>query len=121
VPRLPAVRLSRAAVEVASLTELTLQLALEVTNPNGFALPGATLTFDLLVNGVPVATGREATLAPLAAHGEARLTLPLRVSLLGAGRAAGTLHGGGGELRLRGHVRAAGIETPIDLKLDLGR
>ena len=121
VPRLPTLKLTGASASLASLTELTLQLALEVENPNGFPLPGATLTFDLLVNGVAVASGREATLAPLGAHGDARLTLPLRISLLGAGRAAATLGGGSGELRLRGTVRAAGLETPVDVKLHLGK
>ena len=121
VPRLPTLRLTGASADFASLTELTLQLALEVENPNGFPLPGATLTFDLLVNGVAVASGKEATLAPLGAEGRASITLPLRVSLLGAGRAAGTLGGGGGELRLRGIVRVAGLETPVDLKLHLGK
>jgi LEA14-like dessication related protein len=121
VPRLPTLKLESASADLASLTELTLQLALVVENPNGFPLPGATLTFDLLVNGVAVATGKEATLTPLGAEGQARIILPLRVSLLGAGRAAGTLGGGGGELRLRGTVRAAGLETPVDLKLHLGK
>ncbi len=121
VPRLPGLRLAGASVELASLTELDLQLALEVENANAFVLPGATLGYELLVNGVVVATGREARLAPLPAHGEARLTLPLRLSLLGVGRAAASLHGGSGELCLRGSVRAGGLERPVDLKLDLGR
>lgn len=121
VPRLPTLKLAGASADFASLTELGLQVALEVENPNGFPLPGATLTFDLLVNGVAVASGREATLAPLGARGRARLTLPLQVSLLGAGRAAATLSGGAGELRLRGTVRAAGLEAPVDLRLELGR
>ena len=121
VPRLPTVRLAGAAVEMASFTELDLRLALELENPNGFPLPGATLSFDLLVNEVAVATGREATLAPLEAGGRSRFSLPLRVSLLGAGRAAATLGGGTGELRLRGRVRAGGLERPIDLRLELGR
>ena len=75
----------------------------------------------MLVNEVAVATGREATLAPLEAGGQSRFSLPLRVSLLGAGRAAATLGGGTGELRLRGRVRAGGLERPIDLRLELGR
>jgi LEA14-like dessication related protein len=120
VPRLPALRLARASVEVNSLTDLTLDLTLDVENPNAFPLPGTTLQFDLLLNGVPVATGREAMLKPLGADGEARLTLPIRVSLLGAGRALTTSHGGG-ELRLRGTVRAGGLETPIDVRMELGR
>jgi hypothetical protein len=42
------------------------------------------------------------------------------VSLLGAGRALTTSHGGG-VLRLRGSVRAAGLETPVDLRMELGK
>lgn len=120
VPKLPELRLARASVDMASLTELELQLTLEVVNPNGFMLPGAALRFDLLLNGVAVATGREATVSALDASGTARLTVPIRVSLLGAGRALSGLHGGG-ELRLRGVVRAGGLETPVDLVLDFGK
>jgi LEA14-like dessication related protein len=120
VPRLPALRLARATVDVNSLTDLTLDLTLDVENPNGFPLPGTTVRFDVLFNGVPVASGKEARLEPLGADGEARLTLPIRVSLLGAGRALTTAHGDG-ELRLRGSVRAAGLETPVDLRLQLGK
>jgi hypothetical protein len=83
-------------------------------------LPGATLRFDLLLNDVPVATGREATLEPLGAGGAARLMVPIRVSLLGAGRALSTMHGGA-ELRLRGAVRAGGLERPVDLKMEVGK
>ena len=120
VPRLPEVRLSGAAVDVNSLTELELELTLDVLNTNRFMLPGATLRFDVLLNGEPVATGREATLTPLGAGGEARIKLPIRVSLLGAGRALSTMHGGS-ELRLRGAIRAGGLERPIDLRMEVGR
>jgi LEA14-like dessication related protein len=115
VPRLPEVRLERVTVGMGSLTELELGLVLEVRNPNGFALPGLTLRFDLLLDGEVLLSGREATMEPVAAHGEARLTLPLRLSLLGGGPAA-ALHGGGA-LRLRGTLRAGGREVPLDLSI----
>jgi LEA14-like dessication related protein len=121
VPRLPALRLVKVTASLSSLTALELGLVLEVENPNGFPLPGATLRFDLLVNDVPVASGREATLEPLGSRGAARLTVPVRISIQGAERAVAALRGGGGEVRLRGTVRAGGLETPLDLKLDLGR
>ncbi len=120
VPRLPSLRLAGGSVSMSSLTDLELTLVLDAENPNGFPLPGATLHFDLLVNDVTVATGREAALSPLKAGGGARVTLPVRVSLLGVGRAASSLHGGG-LLRLKGAVRAAGLERPVDLTVDLGR
>jgi LEA14-like dessication related protein len=120
VPELPAVRLAGASLEVVSFTELEVDLSLDVTNPNEFLLPGATLRFDLLLNGVVVATAREATLRRVDAHGEARLVVPVRVSLVGAGRAAGTMHGGG-KLQLRGTVSAGGLERRVELELDLGK
>lgn len=120
VPRLPAVRLAGAAVDVSSLTELELELTLDVENTNHFMLPGATLRFDVLLNGVTVATGREATLTPLGAGGEARIKLPISVSLLGAGRALSTIQGGS-ELRLRGVIRAGGLEKPLDLRMEVGK
>jgi LEA14-like dessication related protein len=120
VPRLPSLRLASVSADMRSLTDLELGLTLEVENPNPFPLPGAALRFDLLVNDVPVATGREATLAPLHAGGEARLKVPIEVSLLGAGRAAATIHGGA-EVRLRGTLRAGGLETPVDLRMEVGK
>ena len=120
VPRLPALRLARVAVSMDSLTDVELGLTLGVENPNAFPLPGAALHFDLLVNGVVVATGRDATLEPLRAGAETLLRVPVEIPLLGAGRAASSLRGGG-ELRLRGTLKAAGLERPIDLKLDVGK
>jgi LEA14-like dessication related protein len=120
VPRLPALRLAGVSADMHSLTNLELELALEVENPNAFPLPGAVLRFDLLVNGVVVASGREVTLSPLRAGGETRLKLPIGVSLLGAGRAAASIHGGA-EVRLRGTVQAGGLEAPLDLRIDVGR
>jgi LEA14-like dessication related protein len=120
VPRLPGLRLAGASLEVASFTEIEVDLSIDVTNPNEFLLPGGTLRFDLLLNGVVVATAREAALKRVDAHGEARLAVPVRVSLAGAGRAAGTLHGGG-RLQLRGIISAGGLERPVDLELELGR
>jgi len=120
VPRLPSLRLAGVSADMRSLTDLELGLTLEVENPNAFPIPGATLRFDLLVNDVPVATGHEATLSQLGAGGEARLQVPIEVSLLGAGRAAATIHGGA-EVRLRGTVRVGGLERPVDLKMDLGK
>jgi LEA14-like dessication related protein len=120
VPRLPVVRLAGASVDVISFTELELELTLDVENSNHFMLPGATIHFDVLLNDALVATGHEATLKPLGAGGQARLTLPIRVSLLGAGRALSTMHGGG-ELRLRGAIRAGGMEKPLDLRMDVGK
>jgi LEA14-like dessication related protein len=120
VPRPPELRLAGASVDMTSLTDLELDLSIDAENLNGFELPGAILRFELLLNGVPVATGREATLEPLDAGGEVRLTVPIRVSLIGAGRALSSFHGGG-ELRLRGTVRAGGLESPVDLKLEVGR
>jgi LEA14-like dessication related protein len=117
VPRLPTLRLAGVSADIRSLTDLALGITLEVTNPNPFPIPGAILRFDLLVNDAVVASGREATLSPLAPGGEGKLTLPVELSLLGAGRAA--LHGG--ELRLRGTVRAGGLERPVDLRMELGR
>jgi LEA14-like dessication related protein len=120
VPRLPILRLAGVSADLRSLIDLDLGLTLEVENPNAFPLPGAELRFDLLVNGVQVVSGREATLAALPAGGQARIKLPVDISLLGAGRAAASLRGGG-ELRLRGTVRAGGLETPVDLRLDVGK
>jgi LEA14-like dessication related protein len=120
VPRLPALRLAGVSADMHSLTDLELGLTLDVENRNAFPLPGAVLRFDLLVNGVVVASGREATLSPLRAGGEARLKVPIGVSLLGAGRAAASVHGGA-EVRLRGTLRAGGLETPVDLTIDVGR
>jgi LEA14-like dessication related protein len=120
LPRLPELRLARVSADLSSLTDLDVGLTLEVENPNAFPLPGAALRFDLLVNGVAVVTDQEVTLEPLGAGGQARLEVPVEISLLGAGRAALTLRGGG-EVRLRGTLRAGALKTPVDLRLDLGR
>jgi LEA14-like dessication related protein len=119
VPRLPEVRLTGARLGASSLTELTLDLSLRLANPNRFPLAGGRLTFDVLVAGVVVAEGREVTVGAIGPHGEAPVTLPLRLSLRAAGKVAGSLHGGT-EVRLRGSASVAGVTTPFETAFRLG-
>jgi len=63
-----------------------------------------------------VATVEGEALAAVPAHQEARVVIPVRLSLLGAGRALSTVvRGGSADLRLSGQAKVGALPLPLDL------
>ncbi len=116
LPRLPAFRLASANVRLASLTEVELELTILVDNQNPFPLPEGELKYALALGGEVVATMDGEALGEVPARGQGRLVLPVRLSLLNAGRALGTVvRGGSADLRLSGQARLGALPVPLDL------
>jgi LEA14-like dessication related protein len=116
LPRLPTLQLAGVSARVLSLTELELQVTLGVGNPNAFPIPAGTLGYALSVGGDAVARADGARIDGVPASGSGRLVLPVRLSLLGAGRAAATaLRGGGVDVRLTGTAAFGPLRVPFDL------
>jgi hypothetical protein len=115
LPGLPAFRLDGVSVRLVGLTDLELDLHLELRNPNPFPLPAGQLRYALALDGQPVASAEAQRLEPVAARSAGRLTIPVRISLLGAGRAAAAAGGGAG-LELTGQARLGAVPLPLDLQ-----
>jgi LEA14-like dessication related protein len=116
LPGLPAFRLAGVEVRLAGLTDVEVDVHLSIHNPNPFPLPAGQLGYALSLDGQPVATAQARDLQPVPAGGEARLTIPVRVSLLGAGRAvAPAVRGGGAEVRVTGRAKLGAVPVPLDV------
>jgi LEA14-like dessication related protein len=117
LPALPAIRLASATVRLASLTEVDLALTLAVDNRNPFPLPEGELKFAVSLGGEVVATVDGEALAEVPAQREGRVVIPVRLSLLGAGRALATaVRGGSADLRLSGEAKIGALPVPLDLR-----
>jgi LEA14-like dessication related protein len=119
VPRLPRVELGDVRIGRQSFTETEVVVRLHVRNPNGFPLPGASVRLDVDLAGERVAQAASQQLAPLEAGGAATVEVPLRVSLLGAGRA---ILGGRNrplQVAVRGSAGFGWMQLPISVTGEL--
>jgi LEA14-like dessication related protein len=116
LPALPTFDFAGASVRLASLTEVELTVNVAVRNPNPFPLPPGALRYQLAVGGEVVASADAAALAAVAARGQGRVVVPVRLSLLGAGRALGALvRGGTADVRVSGEARLGALPVPLDV------
>jgi LEA14-like dessication related protein len=116
LPALPALRLAGATVRLASLSEVDLAVTLLVDNRNPFPLPEGELQFAVSLGGEVVATVEGEALAAVPARQEGRVVIPVRLSLLGAGRAlSAVVRGGSADLRLSGQAKIGALPVPLDL------
>jgi LEA14-like dessication related protein len=116
LPGLPAFRFAGADVRMSGLTDLVVDVKVGVSNPNPFPIPAGLLAYALTLSGQPVAQVDGHQLAAVAAHGDGTISIPVKLSLLGAGRAAASaLQGGGAEVRLDGNARLGAIPVPLEV------
>jgi len=115
LPELPAFRIATVGVRLASLSELEVDVGLVIKNPNPFPLPEGSFSYALAADGEVVASSALTGLAAVPPGGEARVQVPVKLSLLGAGRAALALRGGGAEVRLTGEAKVGALPIPLDL------
>jgi len=116
LPTLPAFRLASARVRLASLTEVEVELTVAIDNQNPFPLPEGELKYALALGGEVVATADGEALAGVAARSEGKVVIPVRLSLLGAGRALATvMRGGTADLRVSGEAKVGALPVPMDL------
>jgi len=87
VPRFPHVSLDGVRMGRQSFTDTEVVVRLLVENPNGFPLPAAAIRLDVDLAGERVAQAASQQLAAIRAGQTATLEIPVKLSLLGAGRA----------------------------------
>ncbi len=87
VPRLPRVELGGIRMGRQTFTDTEVLVSLRVQNGNTFPLPAAAVRLDVELAGERVAQAATQPLASIRAGETATIEVPVRVSLLGAGRA----------------------------------
>jgi LEA14-like dessication related protein len=117
LPSVPQFALEGIAIRSVGFTEITFDVRLRVRNPNGFALPVGKLDYALAVGGASVAKAAALDVAPVAGGSSAVISIPVKIDVASAGRAAAQLAGGGEvPVDLDGKANLAGIPLPLDLK-----
>jgi len=117
LPGLPSFSVSGLSVRSASFSEVAFDVKVGVKNPNAFPVPPGKLAWSLALGaGAPVARAEGTPTAAVAPNTAGTLTLPVRIDLASAGRAAASLASGGDvRVRLAGTAEIAGLAIPLDL------
>jgi LEA14-like dessication related protein len=116
LPRMPDFAIDGLSIRSVGLDSVALDVRVAVRNPNGFAIPAGRLDYALSIGGSPVATGDGRALQAVAANGGTVVSIPVRVSYAGAGRAAADVaRGGAVDVALRGTADVGGVAVPLDL------
>lgn len=114
-PELPQIRIADVRAPRVTASGAELQIALDVTNKNGFPLPIEGLQYGLELNGSRVGGGN-ARGANVAAGGTQRITLPIRLGFLDAGRGLQQLLSGKStNLGLTGKLDFGNVTGPLDV------
>jgi LEA14-like dessication related protein len=117
LPSMPRFSLEGISINSLGFTQIGFDVRLRVHNPNAFGLPVGKLDYALAVAGNQVARAAALDVAPVSAGGSAIVTIPVRLDLASAGRAAAALTGGGNvPVDLDGKANLAGLQLPLDLK-----
>jgi len=115
-PRLPRLSIAGLSVHGISLSGLTVDVKVELSNPNAFPLPLGALSYGLKLSGQEVATAATHALAPVGAGQKAAITLPVRLTFAAAGEAARrAVAGEATDVKLEGQAGFGSMKLPLDL------
>ena len=113
----PQAKVRDVSVSSAGLTGVTGQLALDVTNPNGFGVPLAGIDWQLAVGGAAV-TGRAELSQTIPARGVAPITTSLTIDARDAIAVASALASGARDYQLSARLHFATAVGPIDVEVE---
>src|SRR5574341_2613831 len=119
VPRLPRVELGGIRFCRQTFGETEVLVRLRVQNPNAFPLPPSSVKLNVELAGERVAQAASQQLAALGAGDSATLDVPVRVSLLGAGRALMGARGRPIAVAARGTAGFGWMQLPFSVSGEL--
>jgi LEA14-like dessication related protein len=116
VPRAPTFHVERVLLRSASPREVRLEMRLDVRNPNAFAIPPGRLGCGLLLSHREVVRA-DAEIPEVAGGGTGRVVVPIRISVLKAGKAAARLllPFSSLDVSVKGEAVFGGVPVPLDL------
>jgi LEA14-like dessication related protein len=119
LPQLPHVELTGIRIGRQTFSETEVLLKLRLQNPNSFSLPAAVLRLEVELGGERVAQAASQPVPAILPGEAATLEVPVRLSLLGAGRAI--LEGRGKPIRVAVHGTAGfgWMQLPFSVSGDL--
>jgi LEA14-like dessication related protein len=117
VPRAPRFGVEKVLLRSASPREIALEMRMEVRNPNDFELPAGRIGCGLVLSGKEVVRADLEIPEPIVAGGSAAVTVPLRISVLKAGKAAARMliPFTSLDVAVKGEAQFGGVPVPLDL------
>jgi len=113
IPRPPSFRIEGITVRNASLADVAIDVRLRIENGNGFPLPVGALTYGLRVGQRDLLAGGSHPLAAVPPGGHAVISIPIRLSTVGAAQGIADLLSGAA-VRLQGLADFGAIEVPVE-------
>ncbi len=117
VPRAPRFHVERVLLRSASPREIALEMRMDVQNPNDFPIPAGRVGCGLHLQGKEVVRADVEIPAPIAGGEVAGLVVPIRISVLKAGKAAARLliPFTSVDVTVKGEAVFGGVPVPLDL------
>jgi hypothetical protein len=117
VPRAPTFGVEKVLLRSASPREIALEMRVDVRNPNAFELPAGRIGCGLVLSGKEVVRADLEIPEPIVAGGSAAVTVPLRISVLKAGKAAARMliPFTSLDVAVKGEAQFGGVPVPLDL------
>jgi LEA14-like dessication related protein len=117
VPRSPRFHVEKVVLRSASAREVALEMRLDVRNPNDFSIPAGRIGAGLLLSDKEVVRADVEIPEPIGAGDTAAVHVPIRISVLRAGRAAARLliPFTSLDVSVKGEAVFGGVPVPIDL------
>ena len=120
IPRPPSFQIESISVRNASLSDLAVDVRLRIENGNSFPLPVGALTYGLRVGEHDLLAGGSHPLAAVPPGGHAVISIPIRLSTVGAAQGIADLLAGAA-VRLQGLAGFGAIELPVEAQGTLKR
>jgi LEA14-like dessication related protein len=114
----PKAEVRAVSVSAAGLAGVTGELALDVTNPNGFGVPLSGIDWQLSVGGARAVTGSVQLSQTIPAKGVAPVTTTLTIDARDAAAVAGALARGARDYQLHARLRFSTRVGAVDVELD---
>ena len=121
VPKLPQVALQPPRLKDMTLTSVTLELPLVVTNPNDFGMPVNGLSGAVIVSGSKVGTVSGPDLGFIAPHAQQPVNLPVTVHFAQAAAAAAALRKGTATIAFDAQIKSGQLSFPLHLEKNLAQ
>jgi LEA14-like dessication related protein len=121
VPRSPRFHVDKLVLRSASPREVALEMQLRVRNPNDFPIPAGRIGAGLLLSDREVVRADVEIPEPIGGGDSAAVHVPIRISVLKAGRAAARLllPFTSLDVTVRGEAVFGGVPVPLDLATTL--
>lgn len=117
VPRSPRFHVEKVILRSASPREVALEMRLDVLNPNDFPIPAGRIGAGLLLSNKEVVRADVEIPEPIGGGATAAVHVPIRISVLKAGKAAARLliPFSSLDVAVKGEAVFGGVPVPLDL------